>query len=372
MDKRDEMTRIVKEHLPNAVKRGKLYFYPDISDKTKSLVTKFFDININNNNIIAFHDCSVAQNGSKGIVFTLTGVYYSTVFEKPYYFNYLDIDTMEVIPNKKGFDNFNTKLNIFFQNGESLIMSDGYYFKNCILHLLGKLKEQFVIYEDIVCIKPPGEVAKVKLTDSQKVKCNAIIHPASVAAGGVGTGLAQIPLADNVIITPIQIAMITSLGAVFGIRVTEGMAKGILTGFAASLVGRGVVQVLVGWIPGVGNAINTATAAGITEAIGWMAVAHFFDAQQHDLAKGKVNGMKEGYNAASQEYEGKLRRQAFEFIRQHSVHKDEVERYEQLLTEYEEYIADVESRQVENSSAANELVELKKQFDDLRLLTIAD
>lgn len=366
------MTRIVKDHLPNAIKRGKLYFFPDISDKTKSLITKYFDININNNNIIAFHDCSVVQNGSKGIVFTLTGVYYSATSEKPYYFNYLDIDTMEVIPSKKGVNNYNAKLKLLFRNGEYLTMNDGYYFKNCILHLLVALKEQFVRFNDIVCIRPPGEVAKVKLTDAQKIKCNAIIHPASVAAGGVGTGLAQIPLADNVIITPIQIAMITSLGAVFGIRVTEGVAKGILTGFAASLVGRGVVQVLVGWIPGVGNAINTATAAGITEAIGWMAVAHFFDAQQHDLAKGKVDGMKEGYNAASEEYEGKLRKQANDFIRQHAVHKDEVGRYEQLLTEYEEYIAEVENRQLYNNNAANELAELRKQYDELRILTVTE
>ena len=371
MDKREEMTRIVMEHLPNAVKRGKLYFYPNVSDKTKALITKNFDININNNNIIAFHDCSVAQNCSKGMVFTLTGVYYSTSFEKPYYFNYMDIEMMKVLPQKKAGLSKKTTLMIFFTNGDSFSMVDGYYFKNCILHLLGKLKEQFHGYDDLVYIRPPGEVRKVKLTDSQKKKCNAIIHPAAAAAGGVGTGLAQIPLADNAIITPIQIAMITSLGAVFGIRVTEGAAKGILVGAAASLVGRGVVQVLVGWIPGVGNAINTATAAGITEAIGWMAVAHFFDAHQHDLARGKVDGMKEGYNAASAEYEGKLRKQAHEFIRQHEVHKDEVGRYEDLLTEYEEYISEMENRENESESEYIDIDELKKQYDELRLLTVA-
>lgn len=114
-----------------------------------------------------------------------------------------------------------------------------------------------------------------ELQKDQKIKCNYIIHAASVAAGGVGTGLAQIPLADSAFITPIQITMIISLGNVFEQRVTETAAKAILTGAAASIAGRGVSQVLFGWIPGLGNVINTATAAGITEAIGWMAVDHF-------------------------------------------------------------------------------------------------
>lgn len=114
-----------------------------------------------------------------------------------------------------------------------------------------------------------------ELPKDQKIKCNSIIHSASVAAGGVGTGLAQIPLADNALITPIQITMIVSLGKVFEQRVTETAAKAIIASAAASIAGRSVSQVLFGWIPVFGNVINTATAAGITEAIGWMAVDHF-------------------------------------------------------------------------------------------------
>lgn len=113
------------------------------------------------------------------------------------------------------------------------------------------------------------------LPKDQKVKCNSIIHGASVAAGGVGTGLAQIPLADNAVITPIQVTMIVSLGKVFDRRVTESAAKAIIASAAASIAGRSISQVVFGWIPGLGNAINTATAAGLTEAIGWIAVDHF-------------------------------------------------------------------------------------------------
>ncbi len=116
---------------------------------------------------------------------------------------------------------------------------------------------------------------KIDLSEDTKKQCMTIIHGASVACGGIGTGLAQVPLADNVAITPIQVGMIIALGKVFGLSITKSAARGIISGAGAALIGRGVSQVLWGWIPFVGNAINTATAAGLTEAIGWMAVDQF-------------------------------------------------------------------------------------------------
>jgi uncharacterized protein (DUF697 family) len=41
------------------------------------------------------------------------------------------------------------------------------------------------------------------------------------------------------------------------------------------MVGRTASQALVGWIPGFGNAINMTTAAGLTEAIGWIIAKEF-------------------------------------------------------------------------------------------------
>ncbi len=113
------------------------------------------------------------------------------------------------------------------------------------------------------------------MTKSQKKKCHSIIHTASAAAAGAGAGLAQIPGSDNAVIIPIQTTMIISLGAVFGITLTETAAKATLATTTATFVGRGVSQFLVGWIPGVGNAVNATTAAGVTEAIGWMLAEEF-------------------------------------------------------------------------------------------------
>lgn len=113
------------------------------------------------------------------------------------------------------------------------------------------------------------------MTDSQRQACHIIIHGASTAAAGVGAGLAQLPLSDSVILIPIQVGMVIALGKVFDVELTEAAAKGaIFTGLAGT-VGRAVSEVLLGWIPGFGNALNAATAAGITEALGWGIAVRF-------------------------------------------------------------------------------------------------
>ena len=104
------------------------------------------------------------------------------------------------------------------------------------------------------------------MTADQRGKCHAIIHTASASAAAVGAGLAQLPGSDNAAITPIQLAMTVSLGAVFGIQLTQSAAAAALASVAAATVGRAVSQVLVGWIPFVGNAINASTAAALTES----------------------------------------------------------------------------------------------------------
>ena len=116
------------------------------------------------------------------------------------------------------------------------------------------------------------------MTSEEKTLCEAIIHTASVAAAGVGAGMAQIPGSDNAVISPIQLTMAVSLGKVFGINLDESAAKAAVVTGGAALVGRTISQVLIGWIPGLGNAVNAITAASITEGIGW-AMAKEFEKQ---------------------------------------------------------------------------------------------
>lgn len=113
------------------------------------------------------------------------------------------------------------------------------------------------------------------ITSEQQAKCHAIIHGASAAAAGVGAGLAQLPCSDSLVIVPIQVTMTIGLGRVFGIELTESAAKAAVAAGAGTTVGRMLAQVLVGWIPGWGNALNATTAASVTEALGWMLAEDF-------------------------------------------------------------------------------------------------
>ena len=104
-------------------------------------------------------------------------------------------------------------------------------------------------------------------------KVHIIIHGAAAAAAAAAAGLAQIPGSDNVVITPIQIAMIIAIGEVHDQKLNKSAAIAVLSSVTASIVGRTVSQFLVGWIPVVGNVINSGTAAAVTESVGWAADA---------------------------------------------------------------------------------------------------
>ena len=113
------------------------------------------------------------------------------------------------------------------------------------------------------------------MTNKQNRQCHKIIHGASASAAAVGAGLAQVPGSDNAVITPIQLTMTLALGRVFGIELTESSAKAALASMAGATIGRTISQVLIGWIPGMGNAINACTAASVTEGIGWLLAEEF-------------------------------------------------------------------------------------------------
>jgi len=113
------------------------------------------------------------------------------------------------------------------------------------------------------------------MTSDQNDSCHLIIHGASASAAAVAGGLAQLPLADSAVLVPIQIAMVVALGKVFNVHLTDSAAKGAVLSLAAGYTGRAVSQILVGWIPGIGNVINASTAAALTEAVGWAVVSKF-------------------------------------------------------------------------------------------------
>jgi len=122
-----------------------------------------------------------------------------------------------------------------------------------------------------------------------KTKIHAIIHTASVTAGGIGAGLAQLPSSDMPTLMALQTAMIVAIGHEHGQEITKSHAKSLLLTLPAGYGGRAISQFLIGWIPGFGNAVNAGTAAAITESIGWAADTYF---EKDDVNKKHKNGGK--------------------------------------------------------------------------------
>jgi len=114
---------------------------------------------------------------------------------------------------------------------------------------------------------------------TQLEKVHGVIHTASLAAAGVGAGLAQIPGSDTPVLCSIQTLMIMAVADLHGASMTKTAAADLLLTFTASMAGRGLSQVLLGWVPALGNAINAATAAALTEAVGWAAHTYLLETQ---------------------------------------------------------------------------------------------
>lgn len=107
------------------------------------------------------------------------------------------------------------------------------------------------------------------MTNDQITKVNVAIHTAAVAAGA--SGVIPIPVADAIPMSAAQVTMVIALGKIFGQKIGESAAKGLLGAAASTFVGRELFKLIpvVGWITSAG------IAAGVTEAIGWTLAVDF-------------------------------------------------------------------------------------------------
>lgn len=188
---------------------------------------------------------------------------------------------------------------------------------------------------------------KITMPEDQKRKCDTIIHGASVAAGGAGSGLAQVPMADSAIITPIQIGMIIALGKVFDQEITKSTASAILSSMAASFAGRTASQLLVGWLPLFGNAINAATAAGLTELVGWNVAEQFYKNQINDIGyevyageEYDQDGVESNFSDKNEPKYRQFEARAEAFLCGQKTKKENREEYNTLLNDIEYELED--------------------------------
>lgn len=120
--------------------------------------------------------------------------------------------------------------------------------------------------------------SKVNMPRDLKQKCHRAIHTATTASAAAGA--IPIPMSDAIPITAAQIGMVIALGKIFGVTLSQAAAKSIVGVGLTQQVGRAVFSNVLKAIPGagsvVGGVVGATTAAGITEALGWIIADDFF------------------------------------------------------------------------------------------------
>ena len=106
--------------------------------------------------------------------------------------------------------------------------------------------------------------AKIQAVHDKAGKARAIIATAATAAAGAGA--VPIPLSDAAVIIPIQVTMIASLAALYGLR--EAAVRQTALPFVARLAGVFLATSLLKLVPGMGSVINATVAASLTGAMG--------------------------------------------------------------------------------------------------------
>lgn len=97
-------------------------------------------------------------------------------------------------------------------------------------------------------------------------RIRALIYSKAAIAGAVA--LIPIPVADIVILTPMQVAMVTAIGYFHGVAVTKERVLELLSVLGAAYGLREAARQLVKLIPGVGSAVSASVAFAGTVALG--------------------------------------------------------------------------------------------------------
>jgi len=115
--------------------------------------------------------------------------------------------------------------------------------------------------------------------DLKRARAHVVVMGAAASAAAIGA--APIPFADAALLVPVQVGMLASISAVFGLPVSKGFLSTLLgsavTALGATLAGRAIVGGILKLLPGfgwaAGGAISAATAAAMTAAFGEAYVA---------------------------------------------------------------------------------------------------
>lgn len=104
---------------------------------------------------------------------------------------------------------------------------------------------------------------------------HVLIHGFATLSAVIGGGLAQLPSTDAAMLGSLQATMVLALAERRGVPMHRTAAAELVLTLGAAVVGRIAARRVSRLVPGWGNAANAMTAASVTEAVGWAAVAWF-------------------------------------------------------------------------------------------------
>lgn len=163
--------------------------------------------------------------------------------------------------------------------------------------------------------------------DDKKKITGMMIHGFATAHAFTSAVLSQTFVGDEAVLTALTVAMIIAVAKVNGVKWGSGAALKFLGFYAGGYIGLRGATLLVKWIPGVGNAVNSAVTFTTTEVLGW--AVYLF------LKKGKTDPQsltKEEKTALWNEAKEVREKEAVESKRlYHSMGKEDEEEYKNII-----------------------------------------
>lgn len=115
---------------------------------------------------------------------------------------------------------------------------------------------------------------------TRQAEANRIVN--SYLGWSAGAGLIPFPIVDMVLITGMQIKMVASLAALYGVPFSRNVVKSVIAGLVGSVVPGGLTRLsssLIKSVPGVGTVLGMFAfpvfASASTYAVGKVFIQHF-------------------------------------------------------------------------------------------------
>src|SRR5574344_814487 len=210
------------------------------------------------------------------MIFTFSGISFIENMGSKYFMNYKDFTNIDQIPISKDYRKY---------------LSDEIEIDD-LTGLLSSLKAFAAQKQDSECIRPTGIIPKIELPK----KCKIIIN--SCVASTAGIGAIPIGVADSALITPIQVAMVISIGVEFGELLSKEQAMSLLKVYTGMLVGRNVSKMVGSFIPVVGWIANAGIDGVITKIMGENVAKTFYIKNLQKNILQKEEGTRRGYKYA--------------------------------------------------------------------------